>query len=162
MNDALLRLLPADGPHPDLHDRARLYGQFVGSWDLDNNQYDERTGQWHRFQGECHFRWILEGRAIQDLWGTRPGSFGTTIRMYVSAIDAWCVHWFGPQSGSVCTLVGREDDDKITQEGHQQDGRPIRWSFVDITSTSFGWRNEVSDDDGKTWRLMQQMRAQRR
>jgi hypothetical protein len=162
MNDEVMRLLPADGPHPDLGDLGRLYGQFVGSWDLENNQYDETADQWHVYHGECHFRWVLEGRAIQDLWGTSPASFGTTIRAYDRALDAWRIHWFGPRSGSFCTLVGRADGDRITQEGHQEDGRAIRWSFLDIEPDSFTWRAEISDDDGRTWRLDQDVRATRR
>ena len=31
----LLADLPADGPHPDLHDHADLFGQFIGVWDMD-------------------------------------------------------------------------------------------------------------------------------
>jgi hypothetical protein len=162
MNDALLQYLPADGPHPDLGTNAELYGQFVGSWDLDNNQYDDSSGQWHRRQGECHFRWILQGRAIQDLWGSPDRGFGTTIRAYDSSMAAWRIHWFAPGGGSFCTLIGNADGDRIMQEGSREDGRPIRWSFCDITPDSFTWRGEISDDDGKTWRLAQEMQARRR
>lgn len=160
MTESVMRLLPADGPHPDLGDKADLYGRLIGSWDIDNHQYDERTGEWHRSQRECHFRWILNGHAVQDLWGSPSEGFGTTVRAYDADIDAWRVHWFAPRS--FCTLVGRADGDDIWQEGTQEDGRPIRWTIVDITPGSFTWRGEISDDDGVTWRLEQEMRARRR
>src|SRR5262245_49431751 len=162
MNDAVFRLLQADGPHPDLGDHADLYGRLIGSWDIDNNEYDETTGEWQQYKRECHFRWVLDGRIVQDLWGSPERGFGTTVRAYDSNLEAWRVHWFAPKSAGVCTLIGRADGDRIAQEGTQQDGRPIRWSIVDITPDSFTWLGEISDDGGDTWRLEQEMKATRR
>jgi hypothetical protein len=162
MDNPILRFLPADGPHPDLDPNADLYGGFVGSWDIDNHQYDESRGEWVDSRGECHFGWILEGRAIQDLWGSPRRGFGTTIRSYDPSIDAWRIHWFAPAWTSYCTLIGRADGNRIMQEGEQSDGRLIRWSFNDITPDSFLWRGEISDDSGATWRLEQEMHARRR
>lgn len=162
MDNPLLHYLTATGPHPDLGANADLYGQFVGSWDVDNHYFDESTGEWRDTKREVHFGWILGGRAIQDLWGHPERGFGTTIRCYDPAIDAWRIGWFSPRSGSYCTLIGRRQGDVIMQEGHQQDGRPIRWTFNDITPDSFVWRGEISDDGGKTYRFEQEMRARRR
>jgi hypothetical protein len=162
MSDGLLRYLPADGPHSDLGTRADLYGQFVGSWDLDNHQYDEKRDTWFDTLGEVHFGWILGGRAVQDLWGSPERGFGTTIRAYDRAIDAWRIHWFAPGYASFCTLIGRADGDRIMQEGEQADGRPIRWSFSEITPDRFTWQGHISDDGGAGWRLEQEMRARRR
>lgn len=53
---SMLRLLPADGPHPDLRNRMRLFGQFVGSWDLDVFGYP-RDGARQDLIGEWHFAW---------------------------------------------------------------------------------------------------------
>jgi hypothetical protein len=162
MNNPILAFLPADGPHPDLGAEADLYGRFVGSWDIDNHYYDEKRGQWADNHGECHFGWIHDGRAIQDLWGSPERGFGTTIRSYDLSIDAWRIHWFSPAWASFCRLIGRAEGDRIVQLGEQSDGRPIRWSFNDITADSFLWRGETSEDDGVTWRLEQQMHARRR
>jgi hypothetical protein len=110
-----------------------------------------------------HFGWILGGRAIQDLWGgPAEDGFGTTIRCYDRGLDAWRVGWYGPRLGSYCTLVGRRQGDMIMQEGSGEDGRPIRWTFNDITADSFVWRGEISDDGGATYRLEQEMHARRR
>lgn len=162
MNDAVFRLLQADGPHPDLGEHADLYGRLIGSWDIDNNEYAEQTGEWHQYKRECHFRWVLDGRVVQDLWGSPERGFGTTVRAYDSKLEAWRVHWFAPRSAGFCILIGRADGDRIAQEGTQQDGRPIRWSIVDITPDSFTWLGEISDDGGDTWRLEQEMKATRR
>lgn len=160
--NGVLQYLPADGPHADLGTQADLYGQFLGSWDLDNHQYDEQRGEWFDTKGEVHFAWILGGRAVQDLWGSPERAFGTTIRAYDKTIDAWRIHWFAPYWASFCTLIGRSDGDRITQEGEQADGRPIRWSFSEITPDSFTWQGHISDDSGTTWRLEQEMHARRR
>jgi uncharacterized membrane-anchored protein len=48
------------------------------------------------------------------------------------------------------------------QEGTQADGRPIRWLFTELTETSFRWSGYISDDQGATWQLDQEMRARRR
>ncbi|HYJ69636.1 MAG TPA: hypothetical protein VEX15_18440 [Nocardioidaceae bacterium] len=162
MNDAVMRILPSDGPNADLGPNAELYGRLIGSWDIDNDQYEEASGTWRRTQRECHFRWVLDGRVVQDLWGSPTEGFGTTVRAYDSTLDAWRVHWFGPGTASFCVLMGRADDDDIMQEGTQEDGRPIRWTIVDIKPDSFLWRGEISDDDGQTWRLDQEMHARRR
>ena len=160
-DNPIIEYLPADGPHPDLlgHD---LYGRFVGSWDIDNHQYDEQRDEWRDSRGEVHFGWILGGRAIQDLWGSPDRGFGTTIRAYDATLDAWRVNWFAPGWGSYCTLLGRLDGDRIVQTGEGEDGRKLIWSFNDITPDTFLWRGEISDDNGTTWRLEQEMHGRRR
>jgi hypothetical protein len=162
MENPLLQYLPASRANPELGANADLYGQFIGSWDMENHQYDESRGEWFDSRGEVHFSWILEGRAVQDLWGNPTTGFGTTIRCYDLAIDAWRVGWYAPRSGIYCTLIGRQDGKMIMQEGQQQDGRPIRWSFHDVTPDSFVWRGEISDDGGKSYRLEQEMHCRRR
>jgi hypothetical protein len=162
MENAIAQYLLAESANPALGENADLYGQFIGSWDIDNNQYDERKGEWVRTSGEAHFGWILQGRAVQDLWGSPDRGFGTTVRVYDPAIDAWRIHWFAPAWSSFCTLIGRRDGDRIMQVGERSPGRPIRWSFNDIKPDSSVWRGEISDDHGITYRLEQEMHLTRR
>jgi len=45
------------------------YGWLVGSWDLDvYNYFDESSNAPQRSQVEVHFGWVLESRAVQDVW----------------------------------------------------------------------------------------------
>jgi hypothetical protein len=44
-----------------------LYGWLIGSSDLDVTRFLD-DGSERRRQGEWHFGWALEGRAIQDIW----------------------------------------------------------------------------------------------
>jgi hypothetical protein len=49
----------------------------------------------HEGQGEFHFGWILEGRAIQDVWMI-PRRKDRRIRVYDPRIDAWRIFWIDP------------------------------------------------------------------
>jgi hypothetical protein len=66
-SSGLIRVLHADGPATDRAAALALYGRFIGDWDADIVTYTP-DGVRHHGQGEIHFGWILEGRAIQDVW----------------------------------------------------------------------------------------------
>ena len=122
--------------------------------------------------GEAHFAWVLEGRAVQDVFinprrsDRGPESpkfanwFGTTIRIYDPSIQAWRVNWFNPHDGVCAELIGRRCGKEIVQEGKFPNGTQIRWTFCDITENSYHWRGERLEPDG-TWRLQVEFRAKR-
>ena len=124
-------------------------------------------------KGEAHFAWVLEGRAVQDVWimprrSDRGGtyehgvnSYGTTLRLWDAALQAWRVTWLNPAQGARAELIGRRVGSDIVQIGHHADGTPIRWMFTDITKDSFRWTGEALDTDGKTWKLQGDFRARR-
>lgn len=56
-------------------------------------------------------------------------------------------------TGAKSQLVGRRQGDDIVQEGTRPDGALVRWSFCEITPSSFHWKGESSPDGGRTWRL---------
>jgi len=159
---ALWEPLRADGPRPQQAEKLMLYGQFVGSWEGDVFDY-EPDGTRRASRGEWHFGWVLEGRAIQDVFIVPPRSsrssipagqrnrYGTTVRVYDPKTDSWSITWINAVTGVRNTLVGRKQGEEIVQEGIDDDGDKIRWIFSDITANSFRWRGEVSHDQGKTW-----------
>ena len=169
---AFLDALEAAGPAPDRGRNMDLYAWLVGSWQLDVIGYPANAPE-RRRPGEWHFGWVLEGRAIQDVWivparrARRPDDdlentyYGTTLRVYDPRIDAWHVQWSDPISQTFFTMIGRRHGDAIVQDGNGEGGNLIRWSFSDITPQSFRWRGEVSGDDGKTWRLNSEFFARR-
>jgi hypothetical protein len=122
--------------------------------------------------GEAHFARVLEGRAVQDVFinprrADRGPSmprfanwFGTTLRVYDPRMRAWRVSWLNPQDGVRAELVGRREGSTIVQEGKFPDGTPIRWTFSEITDSSFRWRGERWERDG-TWRLQVELRGRR-
>jgi hypothetical protein len=168
---ACLDALGAEGPAADRASKMDLYGRFVGSWDLDVTHFSE-DGTTRRRQGEWHFGWVLEGRAIQDVWIVPPrgqrrvddavanaSSYGTTLRIYDTRLDAWRIQWSDPVTQTFLQMIGRAEGHDIVQLGTAADGRLIRWSFRDITADSFLWRGESSHDQGANWRLVTEFRA---
>jgi hypothetical protein len=94
-SQSLMATLHADGPPPGLAAKMNLYGQFVGPWDMQVAAFEE-NGKRHTGRGEIHFGFVLEGRAVQDVWmippraERRPGMpqmpvagnwYGTTLRV---------------------------------------------------------------------------------
>jgi hypothetical protein len=168
-----LEALGANGPAPDRGGKMDLYGRFVGSWDLDVVQFPE-NGVSRRRKGEWHFGWALEGRAVQDVWIVPPrgdlrqgdaaaniNSYGTTLRVFDPRIDAWHIQWTDPVTQSYLRMIGRAQGDDIVQLGTTDDGRLIRWSFLEIAPDSFLWRGESSADNGTNWRVVTEFTAKR-
>lgn len=159
-----LELLAADGPFADSADQVMLFGQFVGSWEVQLIDL-QADGTRSEAQREWHFAWILGGRGVQDVLfarGAPTHQYGTTLRCYDAALDAWHVTWMAPGGGQFATLIGRQSGERIVLEGTGEDpGLVARWTFSDITPTTFTWRGEVSFDQGKTWALEQEMHAKR-
>ena len=152
--------LHASGPAADRADKLELYGWLIGQWEMDAIvQLDDGTQ--HRGRGEIHFGWVLEGRAIQDVW-ILPGIFyGTTLRVYDPGLDAWHILWSDPQQPYYVRQVGRPRGKDIVQEGTDSAGALARWSFTDITPDSFRWLGERSHDGGATWHFQAEFRAHR-
>jgi hypothetical protein len=165
--------LIASGPAIEHRDALMLYGQFVGDWVTETTEWlfdgSSRTSQW-----DVRFQWVLEGRAIQDLWITPPRSekpigwtaegnrYSTTLRIYDPAIDAWHIVWINPPSATVIRQLGRRVGDEIVQIGPvDAAGAMSRWVYRDVMPTTFRWCNERSADNGMSWQLIQEMRATR-
>jgi hypothetical protein len=160
-----LTALSADKPSPQYQDQLMLFGQFVGVWDFDGVEYHS-DGTRPTDKGEIHFAWVLQGRAIQDVWIERERTdknalvYGATVRFYDPNIDAWRVTWMDPVNCVVSTLIGRKVADEIIIEGKAADGAPTRWIFSEIKQNSFHWRGEKLVD--KTWRIYEELSARRK
>lgn len=170
---SLPEVLHSPGPSPELGAGADLYDRLIGSWDVTVYEYPQ-NGSRRELQGEWHFGWVLEGRAIEDVFIVPPRSqrtagtaregnrYGATLRMYDAARDEWRITWFNPVTLARNDLIARRDTDGIFQEGATEDGGLTRWIFTEIHPESFRWRAETSMDGGKTWRLTVEFLARRR
>ena len=133
-------VLAASGRSPTIPDSMDVYGWLVGSWELEVVRYWGVAVAGRGLRGEVHVGWVLEGRAIQDVWimprrSDRTGSeaaqnmYGTTLR--------------------------------VVQVGVRPNGTPTRWTFTEITTDSFRWLGDALEPDGKTWTREGEFRARR-
>jgi hypothetical protein len=161
-------LLTASGRSPEIPESADAYGWLVGSWELECRRY---AGAEVRIPGEAHFGWVLEGRAVQDVWIMPPHTdrgtdkannmYGTTLRVWDAAIQSWRINWINPVSGHREEQIGRWSGNDVVQVGARRDGTPTRWSFTEITPESFHWLGEALSADGRTWKLEGEFLAKR-
>ena len=167
-------VLAAPGRAPEIPDSADVYGWLCGSWDLDVLYYGAVDTRGRAVKGEVHFGWVLEGRAVQDVWimprrsersanvDRTMNMYGTTLRSWDPTIQAWRIAWTNPVSGHREEQIGRRSGNDIVQMGARADGTQTRWTFTEITPDSFHWLGEALQPDGITWRLEGEFRAARR
>jgi len=152
--------LSSTGPAADRADKMSLYGWLIGDWRFDAVMHAD-DGARHTGEGEIHFAWVLEGRAIQDVWILPGIFFGTTLRIYDPGLDAWHILWSDPLKQLYTRQIGRARGRDIVQEGTADGGAATRWSFTEITPDGFRWTGERSLDGGATWQLQADFRARR-
>ena len=160
MSDALAKVLHANGPSSDRAAQMMLYGQFVGSWE-GTLVYRDPEGVHRETSAEVHFGWVLEGRAVQDVWiapsrHSRPATghllmHGTTLRVYDPGSDIWHITWIDPVRQVFNSMTGRKVGGDIVQEYRSDDRARIQWMFTEIRPDSFHWSARASKDDGETW-----------
>lgn len=165
--------LGSEGPAADRAAKLALYAWLVGRWELDV-VLRRPDGSSEKSRGFVSAGWVLEGRAIQDVFAV-PGLFyGSTLRVYDPDLDAWHCHWSDPQHQVYFRMMGRAHGGEIVNEGPEPDslarvygmrvtpGNPamLRWIFGDITEDAFRWRSERSTD-GADWRLQREYFARR-
>ena len=167
-------VLAAPGRAAEIPHSADVYGWLCGSWELDVLHYRAIDVTGRGIKGEVHAGWVLEGRAVQDVWimprrGERSANteksmnmFGTTLRSWDPTIQAWRIAWTNPAAGHREDQIGRRSGNDIVQTGTRADGTETRWTFTEITPDSFHWLGEALQPDGITWKLEGEFRAQRR
>jgi hypothetical protein len=173
MRGTFIEGLVSEGPAEEYREQLMLYGQFVGDWRTTTMER-QSDGSLAESEWDVRFQWVLEGRAIQDLWITPPRNgvnvawsepgnrYSTTLRLYDPAIDAWHIVWLNPPGATVLRQMGRKVGSEIVQLGEMtRDGVLSRWVYRDITASSFRWCNERSVDNGASWELAQEMLAHR-
>jgi hypothetical protein len=176
-SESFIDILHSDHPASDRAEKLALYGFLIGSWETTVVAHEE-NGTTHSNRGEIHAGWVLEGRALQDVWmlprraertldatarqlPVTGNWYGTTLRIYDPGIDAWHIFWHNPATQLYTRQVGRARGADIVQEGRHESGVLMRWSFTKVKPESFHWLGEVSADGGATWRLQAEVLAQR-
>jgi hypothetical protein len=158
---------------PDIPEAHDVYGWLAGSWDLEVRHYAGVDTSGRGLTGELHAGWVLEGRAIQDVWimprrGDRAGldpafnMYGTTLRSWDATLEAWRIAWSNPARGHYEQQIGRRSGKDIVQLGVRPNGVATRWMFTEISASGFHWLGHALDVDGATWRLEGEFVARRR
>jgi hypothetical protein len=148
-----IEALLASEPHPDLPGAA-AFAPLIGSWDLvvtdfaDDGTATDRDGEWH-------FSWALDGRAVIDVWISprrsadrgATGEWGMSVRFPDPVSGRWRSTWHGPARGWLIPFEAVVDGDApvLTSE---LGGVTRRWIFSDVTPAGFRWRAEESDGGG--------------
>jgi len=164
---AMINVLGSPSPNPALGDEAQTFDRLVGTWDADFS-FHRADGTVSHKKGELHFGWVMDGRAIQDLWigypadGKKGRSVGTTFRFFDSNLKQWRIVFINPEFNYMVTAQGGRDGDRIVLRGVDTDGLPLRWTFSEITSESFHWQGEKSHDGGKSWQIEEDHHMKRR
>ena len=162
-NHPMLTVLHCDKPADDRAEKMMLYGRFIGSWEgrvARHSPGGERTEE----SCEVHFGWVLEGRAIQDVWivpsrekrkeiaeSAGYNLYGTTLRVYDPKNDVWHITWSNPVTQAFNRMTGRQVGNEIIQEYITDEGMRCQWVFTDISADSFHWIGRGTKDGGKTW-----------
>src|SRR5579863_1657443 len=164
-------LCGSGGPARDRAEKMMLYGQFFGEWD-GTVIIHHANGDRPESSCEVHFGWALEGRAIQDVWivpsrvGRRPGEadrmYGTTLRIYDPARDHWHIIFADPVRQAYNRMTGRKINADIVQEYRDAAGTICQWCFTEIEANSLHWIGRESEDERKTWRIVNEFRLRRR
>jgi hypothetical protein len=167
-DDAMVAALRAAGPHPSLKDHASVLGRLVGTWDVDYLDI-RKDGTSVRRSGELVVGWVMDGRAMEDVWIVYPSAAGKEREVYadVRYFDAksktWPAIFIDPQIASVATFTGGAvgDDRFVLESEDLVAGQIRRWSFNDIRDGSVVFRDDASSDGGKTWILKSEYHMKR-
>ena len=160
-----LAALGSEAPPAERANDMGLYGWLIGSWEMDTIRHLDGGGI-EESTGEIHFGWVLEGRAIQDLWirPRRPAPstmYGTTLRVFDPGIDGWHIIWSDPLNQDYSRQVGRAEGSDIVQVGEDSRGLKTRWRFTEITGDSFHWIGEERASEADPWRVTYEHFARR-
>jgi hypothetical protein len=169
---SVLQALTTAARSPEIASGDDIYGWLVGSWELDVVHFWVDVAS-RGIKGEVHCGWVLEGRALQDVWimprradrsaevDRNLNMYGTTLRVWDASIRAWRITWMNPVTGQQVHQVGRRSGNDVVQLGSGPDGVPVRWRFTEITADSFHWLGESMQPDGSTWTVAGEFRARR-
>jgi hypothetical protein len=166
---ALVTALRAAGPHPSLGDHAGVLQRLVGTWDVEYMDVSKDGKEIHR-SGELIVGWVMDGRAMEDLWIVYPAEAGkdrevyADLRYFDPKSGTWPAIFVDPQDASFATFKGGAvGDDRIVLDSRDLvAGQTRRWSFNDIRDDSLVFRDDASSDGGKTWALKSEYHMKRR
>ena len=162
---AVLHAAASTAPDPR---QAKVISGLIGTWDVEYLDIN-KAGVTTRRTGQFVASWVLDGRAMQDVWIVDRSGKRTTREVYTDLrwfdpkTGTWPAVFFDPERASIATFTGEAATaDRIVLHSPDLGTADSRWSFVDIGPDSFDFRDEGSNDGGKTWRLRSEYHMRRR
>ena len=127
----------------------RQFDFWLGDWDVSTPQGTPA--------GTNRVERILDGCAIQEHWEASDGSKGTSLSSYDAVGHKWR-QTYVDDTGQVLVLEGDFKDGKMVLQGEKAMGRQkgalqrISWQVVAGEKVRQRW--DISQDEGKTWRVL--------
>ena len=130
-------------------------------------QFDFWLGEWDLTWGEDgqatnHVLRIMDDKIIQENF-SGPELKGMSVSAYDRSRELWCQTWVD-NSGTYLDFTGRFEDGKmILVRDAIVKGEACRQRMVwhNIAEDSLEWNWERSDDRGKTWRILWEIKYRR-
>lgn len=131
-------------------------------------QFDFWLGEWDVTWGEDgtatnHVLRIMDDKIIQENFSS-PDLKGMSVSSYDRERGVWCQAWVD-NSGTYLDFTGRFEDGKMTLvrdaivKGETCKQRMV---WFNIEDNQFDWNWERSDDRGKTWRALWELKYKRK
>lgn len=146
-------------------------GKLAGMWYCD--VFINKNGSWVKGKPAIWtFKYTLDGFAIEDLWyKTLENSppfvqslghdfSGVNVRLYDPYSKEWKAMWFtnAITSDTTNTLVNTytatsTDEEFVMMRDDLRGAQRAKITFHNMQEKYFDWKNEVSSDSGKTWKV---------
>lgn len=150
-------------PNPEAPVEIQDYEQMIGICDCISIRKGSDGAWGDSVNMSWEFRYILNGKAVQDLTLKSDGLHSGSIRQYNADSSSWYVHYYSSASASarLGTWEGGNRGDDIILYKHQNapngaEGK-YRITFSDITEDGFNWIGEwVTPDESvvfPTWKI---------
>jgi hypothetical protein len=150
--------LPSELPHVSLGESSALDAKLIGTWTVEYSDIKKDGTTVHR-TGQFMASWVLDGRAVQYLWIVDPSGARkerevyTELRYFDPQSRSWNGVFFDPEHASTAKFTSEPQGDKIVMHSSDLGAADSRWTFGAIGPNSLVFRDEASDDGGKTWHL---------
>jgi hypothetical protein len=132
------------------------------------SQFDFWLGEWdctwgENGKGKNHVLRIMDDKVIQENFSA-PDLKGMSVSVYDPERKLWCQTWVD-NNGSYLDFTGKfEDGRMILSRDAIISGENCRQRMVwySIEADRFDWNWERSDDGGNTWRVLWQIKYERK
>lgn len=153
MND-FAEALTSKGKSSVIPDDKNYFGRFVGAWNFDGEYLNEKN-ETCTSKGEWVFSWVLEGKAVQDVFIWPPRSerdkpftdneYGTTLRFYNPETGNWDIIYSDNGTPVLLEAVKQGNNIVLTEKSEGK----MQWIFSDIAENSFVWRSVYHENGGE-------------